>query len=381
MNRRSVLFWGGLVALLVFVGLVSGGRTQSGEPLDPDSTDPLGTRALMLFLEEFDADVVRGLPDDSVSTALLLDDRLTEEQRVELEAWVEGGGTLVVTDPSSEFSPQGFQVIDESGTLASGTCAIESLRQLTLEADAFILYPDQDEQGLAAADLGGCFGGDGESYLQASQLGQGRLVALGGALALTNENLDEADNAVLAARLLLDDSGSSGGNRVAVAVIYDNVLASGSRTLGDLIPSAAKWASAQLLVAFGLYVLWRAPRFGRPVAEPQPVELPGSLLVRATGELHRRSRGHAEASQALRNHVGRRVRKQLRASPELPMPDLVQVAAAGHDIDGAVIQRALAGGSASNGQELADLLVDIDQVNDIILSETTNHPPPVGEPT
>ncbi len=189
------------------------------------------------------------------------------------------------------------------------------------------------------------------------------------------------DTRVLAARLLLDEGASTAGTETRIAVLYDEVFTSGSRSLGDLVPQAAKWATWQLLVAFGIYVLWKAPRFGRPVTEPQPVELPGSLLVRATGELHRRSGGHAEASHTLRSHVERRLRKQLRVSPELPTPELVQTAAEGHDLDGTVIDRALNGRSASNGQDLAVLLTDIDQVNTIVLSEPTNDQRPAGEST
>ncbi len=381
MNRRAVVFWGGLVVLLLLVGLISGGRTQSGDPLDPDSTDPLGTRGLVLFLEEYDTEIVRGFPDGQTTRTLLLADQLTPEQRTDLEVWVEDGGILIVTDPGSEFSPQGFPAVDSSGSLSSGSCTVAGLTGLTLEAGSFILYADEDEQGQPNGGAGSCFGDGFESYVQVTDVGAGRVIALGGALALTNENLDAADNAVLAARLLLDEGASTAGTETRIAVLYDEVFTSGSRSLGDLVPQAAKWATWQLLVAFGIYVLWKAPRFGRPVTEPQPVELPGSLLVRATGELHRRSGGHAEASHTLRSHVERRLRKQLRVSPELPTPELVQTAAEGHDLDGTVIDRALNGRSASNGQDLAVLLTDIDQVNTIVLSEPTNDQRPAGEST
>ena len=204
----------------------------------------------------------------------------------------------------------------------------------------------------------------------------GRVIAVGGGLAFTNENLDEADNAVVAARLLLDGGslfwGEAGPgastDRPTIAVLHDPVVAAGTRSLGDLIPAEAKWAAGQLLVAFVLYVLWRLPRFGRPVPESQPVELPASLLVRATGELHRRSGAHGQASATLRADLDRRLRRQLRASPELPTAELAGAAAATGTIGPDVVARAVAGPAAVDGQQLSALVADVDAVNRAVLA-------------
>jgi len=374
-NRRAVIFWGGLVVALLLVGLVSGGRSQTGEPLDPDSTDPLGTRALIIFLDELDGDIVRDLPDDDVSTTLLLADQLEADQRAGLLSWVERGGTLVVTDPGSTFAPRAaLPVVDNTGAVTSGDCSIPGLDGLRLEAASFVLYPAETsgESG-DGAPLGAgraselCFGDGRDSYLHETAVGSGRVVALGGALALTNQNLDEADNAVLAARLLLP--AETGAANAGVAVLFEPILTAGSRTFGDLIPSGAKWSTWQLLVAFALYVLWRAPRFGRPVPEPQPVELPGSLLVRATGELHRRSGGHGQAAQALRAHLDRRLRRQLRLSPESSTSDVVRAVGERHEAEASAADRVLSAPSVASGDELAALLVDIDHLNRAVLSE------------
>jgi hypothetical protein len=146
-------------------------------------------------------------------------------------------------------------------------------------------------------------------------------------------------------------------------VLYDPLLAPGSRSLADLIPSGARWSGWQLLVAFGLYALWRGRRFGRPVPEPQPVELPGSLLVRATAELQRRAGGHAQASAAVRGDLQRRLRQQLRVPPDLAAADLAGWVARREDLDPAVVQRAVLGPPASGAGELAALLADVDAVN------------------
>lgn len=355
MNRRSLLFWLLLAGALLLVGLATGGRRQAGDPLDPDSTDPLGTRALMIFLDEYDTDVVRELPDDATPRALMLADQLTANQRLGLESWVERGGTLVVTDPGSPLVPEVLAPsVETSGSLASGVCTIAALNELELEGSSFILYPTE-----GSADQ--CFGDPAAGFVHVSDLGQGQVVALGGALPFTNQNLDEADNAVLAAQLLLGDD--------EIAVLYEPVLVAGSQTLADLVPSAAKWATWQLLVAFAVFVAWRATRFGRPVLEPQPVQLPGSLLVRATGELHRRSGGHSHAADRLRSHLDRRLRRQLRVSPEVPVSQLVSVATTGNDLDLAVATSALSPIPVANGEQLSALVVDIDRVDAAVLAD------------
>ncbi len=372
MNRRSIGFWLGLVAVVLVVGFLSGGRQRSGPPLHPDSTDPTGTRALLILLDEQGATIADGLPDDTAGTALLLADQLDDTSRADLDRWVDAGGTLVVTDPSSVYSPPDA-IFDSGDVLTAGVCTLPDLAGLQLEAGSFLRYPHAGSPVDGATADEYCFGDGAHSHLHVRRQGAGQVVAVGGGLIFTNQNLDEADNAVVAARLLLDGSGDD-----RVAVMFDPILAPGSRGLGDLIPSGAKWAAAQLLVAFALYVLWRLPRFGRPVPESQPVELPASLLVRATGELHRRAGGHQRASANLRADLDRRLRRQLRISPELPAPELVGSIAASGPVDAGTVGRALTGPTAVDGDGLAALLVDIDAVNRAVLT-TDDGPHPADD--
>ena len=197
MNRRN-LFWVGLAVMLLAVAVVtSGRRNDTGRPLDPTSTDGLGTRALIELVETFGADVSNGLPDRETATTLVLLDELTPDQRDELKHWVRDGGTLVVADPDSSLAPDlAATPLMRQDSIQSGTCTISGLEGLTLEATSFLFYPDEGSDDR-------CFAGAEGTYLHGRQLGEGRVLALGGALALTNQNLDEADNAVLAVELLL----------------------------------------------------------------------------------------------------------------------------------------------------------------------------------
>ncbi len=373
MNRRATAFWVVLAVLLLGIGLLSGRQARDGAPLDPDATNPTGTAALAALLDETGTPVVRGLPADRTATVLMLDDSLTVDQRRTLSTWVGAGGTLVVADPFSPFAPvvdfgNGVAVAEVTG----GPCRpLPGLDGLDLEGGDFRLFPPvvsppaepvpvrpgpDGATGFVAAQA--CFAGAAGDYLQVSRQGEGRVVALGGADPLTNEFLDEADNAVLAVNLLAPD-----GVGTPVSVLYGPVASPGSRQLSDLVPSWAVWVAWQLAAAFALFVVWRIRRFGHPVPEPQPVELPASLLVRATGELRRRSGAVPEASEVLRRDLERRLRRQLKMAPETPTAELAGRAATLAGLDPARVARALSGTPAGTGGELAGLVADIDAVN------------------
>ncbi len=397
MNRRATVFWVVLALLLLGIGLLSGRQSRDGAPLDPDATNPTGTAALLALLDETGTPVERGLPADPTATVLMLDDSLTVDQRRTLSTWVGAGGTLVVTDPFSPFAPavdfgNAVAVADMSGGPCRALPGLDGLdlEGLDLEGDEFRLFPPvisppaapvpvrpgpDGATGFVAAEA--CFGTAAGDYLQVSLQGEGRVVALGGADPLTNEFLDEADNAVLAVNLLAGPEGSGG----PVTVLYGPVASPGSRQLSDLVPSWAAWVGWQLAAAFALFVVWRIRRFGHPVPEPQPVELPASLLVRATGELRRRSGAAPEASDVLRRDLEQRLRRQLKMSPETPTAELAGRAATAAGLDPERVARALSGPRAATGGELAGLVADIDAINQALAPTAAPGPTPASTPT
>ena len=62
-------------------------------------------------------------------------------------------------------------------------------------------------------------------------------------------------------------------------------------------------ALAQLLIAFVVFALWRGRRLGRPVAEVQPVEIAGSELVVAVGNLLQKAGRPEIAAERLRSDL------------------------------------------------------------------------------
>lgn len=311
MNRRGVLV--GLLLVVVVLGAyVGAARRTTGPPLDPGSTAPDGTRAVVELVARLGGtiDVVDGTPTDDVDVALLLEDRLDREPADALLGWVRGGGTLVVADPGSLLTPPaGGGAFDE----LAGTCDVDGLDDATrLDVGVSRTYD-------VPAGATGCFTArGGEAFAVVTPTGDGRVVALGGPDLFTNELLDQADNAVLVAALLVGESPGAGGR---AAFLRPALAGGGERGLVDLIDTPVRAALAQLLVAFGVVVLWRARRLGRPVEEPQSVRIDGSELTRAVGRLLENNRRPDRAAAILRD----RARREL--SPMLGLPLDASVAA------------------------------------------------------
>ncbi len=347
MNRR-VLLVAGLLVVVVLGAYVSAARRTSGPPLDPGSTAPDGTKAVVELVSRLGGsiDVVDGPPDADVDVALLLQDRLGPERAGQLRAWVRDGGTLVVADPSSSFSPVATGAVADEVT---GTCSIEGLTEVgRLRVGVARTYP-------VGAGATGCFGTrSGGDVVVAAASGAGRVISIGGPDLFTNDLLDEADNAVLVASLLAGDGQRSAFLRPAVP-------GGGDKTLADLIGTPVRAALAQLAVAFLVLVAWRGRRLGRPVGETQPVRIEGSELTRAVGRLLENNHRPERAAAILRDHARRELSGVLGIPLDAPGA-VVRAALHAHtDLSDDEIHRAVASPVSSDDDlvVVADLLARI----------------------
>lgn len=316
---RAILPFAVLGVALVLTALFTTRPPDPGLPLDPRSPGPLGLKGLADVLRELGAEVRIGQPEQDGGTALLLSDDLDPAAREELLGWVAEGGTLVVADPFSELTPElagaaalGFT----TPSIRPGDCglaALEGVGRVTVPSGSVYEVPPGSV---------GCYPRNEGSWLVAREEGEGVVVAVGGAGTFTNAELGQEDNAVLAASLLLPDGTGT------VTFLEPPPVGSGDAGLLDLVPPGVRLAILQLVVAFCLVALWRAHRLGRPVVEQAPVEVPGSELVVAVGNLLQASGSSDHAAQMLRADARRVLAERLGLPPDVPPQALADAAAA-----------------------------------------------------
>jgi hypothetical protein len=372
---RRLLPWVAVVVGVALVVVVAGRGEEEGNPLDPASPGPLGTKGLVEVLRELGGEVrVSGEPPGAgTETALLLSDDLSPGRRQRLLDWVGRGGTLVVADPSS-----GVTEVEQAGSTRIGLLDAEIERRCDVAAMADvgqvaapggIVFEIPEGQGAAGgagapANPGGpanggtraCFPRNDGAWLLVQPVGSGTVVRLGGASVLVNRELGEADNAVLLASLLVPAEGTT------VQVLQPPLPGGGDAGLTDLIAPRVRLALWQLVVAFVLLALWRARRLGRPVAEPQPVQLPGAELVVAVGNLLQRAKGRGQAAGLLTDDLRRSLAERLGLPPSTPADQVADTVAARTGIPRERVLRTLTRSTPRDEAELVALSQAIDTV-------------------
>ena len=349
--------WVGVVLGLALVVAVGGRRADEGAPLDPASPGPLGTKGLVEVLRGLGGRVVVSAeqPGAGTQVALLLSDDLTPQRRQGLLGWVRRGGTLVVADPGS-----GVTEVEQVGSTRIGLLDAEIERRCDVPALADVgrvaapggtVFEVPDGAGARA-----CFPRNDGAWLLIQPVGSGTVVRLGGASALVNQELGEADNAVLLASLLAPTEGTT------VQVLQPPLPGGGDAGLGDLIAPRVRLALWQLVVAFVLLALWRGRRLGRPVAEPQPVQLPGAELVVAVGNLLQRAKGRAQAAGLLTDDLRRSLAERLGLPPSAPADQVAETVAARTGIPRERVLRTLTQATPRDEAELVALSQAVDTI-------------------
>ena len=359
MRTRSWLPWALLAAGLAAIGLAAGRPGSGGPPLSPHSNGPTGTRALVETVRAVGGDIraQRGAPGADDTVALLLLDDLDDATRDALAAWVEAGGRLIVTDPRSPLNPAPPVALAEPGS---------SSTELLRGCDVSALVPVQrvDVPGAVLlevpAEATGCFPGGIRSWMVVASRGRGVVVSLGGAGAFTNAHLGRADNALLAVGLLAPRSGDQ------AVVVEPPAPGAGRKGLGELVSAGVKLGLLQLGLAFAIYALSRARRLGGPVVERQRVQLAGSGLVTAVGQLMHRGRRRVWAASVLREDLRRLARTRLGVPAGTPPDVLAEVLAersGGADpARREVLEEALAGPPPAGEAALVTLARTLDEV-------------------
>lgn len=404
MSRRGGAVLAVVLGLAVVFGVFLSTRADPTPPFSATSTAPDGYGAIALLLEQQGVRVESILPsglveredalDDATAVVVPVPSTLDSAQTRLLERRLEAGALVVHGEPplngtSDELGPAelGSSVLDELPFLGGraladtpampvqpGACDIAELADLGPIDAAFSLgMVDDPAQRSCYRDTTGV-------YVRQADRGRGTLVTLASPLLWANARLQPAKeeggqplaNGATAVRLLEDAS---------TVVFVDPVRAAGAPRTGSqdpvsLLPLPVKLALVQLAAAFGLYVWWRARRLGRPVAERRPVDIAGSELVVAVGDLLRR-RGNAErAAAVVRTDAVRVLAQRLGMGPSPDPAALVRIVAQRCGREPAEVGAALYGGPTATVTD-AESLVRLVQTLDRIRQEVLDVPAPV----
>ena len=210
----------------------------------------------------------------------------------------------------------------------------------------------------------GCFVDDDEAFVVSEPVGDGLVVSVGSPWVFTNDALDQADDAGLAAALLVPEPGT----RLSVLVAGDDGSdlagpeAGAPSTELDLLPVGVGLALVELAAAFLLYVLHRARRLGAPVAERPAVSVAGSELVRAVGAMLSRSGARDRAADELRRRATRRLAERFGQAATVDPEALAAVVAARSPVDHDRLVAALRPAPVPDDAALTRLAAELDRV-------------------
>jgi hypothetical protein len=354
-------------ALLVVGALTADQRTA--RPYDPASTSPEGTHAVIELAERFGArvQVAQGFPVDA-DVAVAFEDVVPATRTDEVRRWVAAGHTLVMADARSELTPPAdVAVASLSGpVLRQGRCDIAALAaigslDLGRQATRFRYLP--------APGLSSCFADDDGAFAVLRAEGSGGVVGLADGSVFQNRNLGSADNAVLVTALLAPHPG------VRVAILTDAAFpgaprdedASVGNSLGRLITPSVRLLLLQLGVALAVFAVARGRRLGRPILEPQPVQIAGSALVGAVGNLLQQRRDPEPAANLLRADLRRTVAERVGLPATAPPSVLAEAVSARTGRPAAELRDVLDDRPLAGDAELVSLAAQIDIVRQEVL--------------
>jgi hypothetical protein len=393
-----------LVVVLVAavgLGLVLRSQVDPVPPFDIDSSQPDGLRAVRLLLEQegvrverssasslLDADQGPGGSGGARGVVMMAPSVAASDEIDALLELADRGAVVVLGEPLPEqdegdaaFDSMELSAVEEAQFLAGRAlvdtppfpvqpepCDIEELTDLgPLDtAFAFAMPVEQGQQR--------CYADPDGTYFTREPRGSGAVITLAAPFLWVNARLqpqkeeggEPLANGATAMRLLGD---------LDVVTFLDPVPSPGATPTGqrsplDLLPLPVELALAQLLGALVLFVWWRSRRLGRPVTESLPVEIAGSELVGAVGDLLRRRGNAARAASTLRADTRRVLCERLGLGPDPSPAALVEIVAARTGRAPAEIGAALYDDPASpvaDGDGLARLSTTLDAIRQEVL--------------
>lgn len=354
-----------MLALAVIVGFATLSvyltAPRSGGRMDPNSTGPDGTRALMTLLREHGVDVVEA-PDVAAVEAAARPDvllvvvqtfHLVDDDVLDRLAALPGNRLLV--EPISRTRQALAPRIKLAGgiTLGGGERPGCELREAT-RAGA-VQFPLSDSYEASGDDtaLTRCYDGALVRYTVGGQ----DITVVGNSDFMTNGGLLKGGNAALAMNLA-----GTNPRMIWYAPQFTEGESDGAASLFDLAPEHVSWILWQLVAVVVLLAVWQGRRIGPLVADRLPVVVRASETVEGRGRLYRSRRARDSAADALRTAALQRMRPRLGLGVSADPTTVVQAVSAHCGVHPQPVAHILFGPPPADDAELVNLARELDTI-------------------
>ncbi|MBU9767005.1 DUF4350 domain-containing protein [Mycobacterium sp. TNTM28] len=286
-----------VVIVAVAVATVYLTAPRPGGRLDPASTSPAGTHALISLLRDHGVEVVTAADADEVARAARPDTLLVIAQTMYLTSGKTVDrlaglpGDLLLVEPAGlareKLAPQ--LTLGKPTEFGGGepNCELPAaIRAGVTQLGPVNTYTADD------VALTSCYDGALVRYHD----GNRTVTVVGAGDFLTNSHLLKEGNAALAMNLA-----GAAPRVIWYAPQYFETSSTGDRKLADLLPRQVHWIVLQLCLVVALLALAQGRRLGPLVAESLPVVVRASETVEGRGRLYRSRRARDRAADALRS--------------------------------------------------------------------------------
>lgn len=306
-----------LAVVLLGAAVVTALSSRPGRPLDPDSAQPDGSKALAHVLEHYGVAVSRVSSIAAAAAApnsgvlVVAPDDYSAAQLRQIGEQAERVILLAPGQASVDALVPGITLADTTGGHTTPGCGAAGP-----VAAGTVDLPDATRRYSAPAGWTSCYDG-------ALLLGP-RVAVLGSSALLRNDTLARDGVAALDVNTLSADRGVP---RVVWLMPSADAAGAGAPSVWQLFPDGVHRAFAWLLALGVLLVLWRSRRLGPVVAEPLPVVVRAAEVVEGHGRLYRRAHARDRAAAALRAASAQRLARRLGLQRGLPGAELAAAVA------------------------------------------------------
>jgi hypothetical protein len=355
--------WRGVVLTLVVLAVIAwiGAYLTAPRPgarMDPASTGPDGTHALVTLLRDGGVDVVVADSIADVEQAARPDTLIlvAESQYLtddgQLDRLAKAPGDLLLVEPTARTREALLPGVRISGASTFDSNPNCTLREAT-RAGSVRFGPSDTFDAKDSRVITSCYDG---VLIRFRDNGR-TITAVGSSDFMTNGALLQAGNAALAMNLAGDRP-----RLIWYAPHHIEGETSSATSIFDLIPDNVTWIVWQLWVVVLLVALWKGRRPGPLVAEDLPVVVRASETVEGRGRLYRSRRARDRAAAALRTATLQRLLPRLGLGTGAQAQAVVMTVAQRTGIDAGFVSHHLFGPPPSTDNDLLQLAHALDEI-------------------